>query len=248
MFMIIKKRSGKSIGTTYTTYLRYHHNIRHFVIVSHRVMLPRRTNPLQRSISKRRTDPLHRSFTNKTSNMSSSNSTTTDNTLASSTTKKDSSSLVILFRLIEANDWRKINSIFLLDLAGQKTFQNLASIVSKSNSFNGMTILHACCRFNPPSILISKMIDLCPSAPAAQDVLGRTPLHVSAGTRASSSVIKVLVDCYPAACMVQDTDGRTPLHMAADSSTELFEESTFEKSAPSHRTIGILLQGSLERG
>ena len=109
-----------------------------------------------------------------------------------------------------------------------------------------MTILHACCRFNPPSIPISKMIDLCPSAPATQDVLGRTPLHVAAGTGASSSVIKVLVDCYPPACMVQDTDGRTALHMAADSSTELFEESTFEKSAPSHRTIGILLQGSLE--
>lgn len=161
--------------------------------------------------------------------------------------KNASSSLVILFRLIEANDWNKLFNMFLDEPEGCKTFQYLAALVAKSSSFNGMTILHAVARFDPPSILIKRIIELCPTAPMSQDVLNRTPLHVAAGTGAGSVVIKTLVDAYPEACMIQDTDGRTPLHMACDTSTELFEDnrgSDLYREVP-YRTVGVLLRASL---
>ncbi|KAL7546086.1 hypothetical protein ACHAWF_009424 [Thalassiosira exigua] len=163
--------------------------------------------------------------------------------------RSPSSPLVLLFGLIEANDWKKLNSNFISDPEGAKVFQHLAALVAKSKSFNGMTILHACARFNPPSLLVSRMIELCPDAPSSRDCLNRTPLHVAAGTGASCTVLKVLVDAYPEACTIQDNDGRSPLHMACDSHCELFEdngESSTRREAPSYRTIGVLLSGSLE--
>lgn len=161
--------------------------------------------------------------------------------------KSASSCLVVLFRLIESNDWQKIDNMFLSDPEGQRTFQYLSALVAKSSSFNGMTILHACARFNPPSSMVRTMIELCPDAPHSQDCLNRTPLHVATGTGASSPVIKALVDAYPAACLIQDKDGRSPLHMACDASCELFEDDrSSERPAPSYRTIGVLLSASLE--
>jgi len=183
-------------------------------------------------------------------NISSANSKVTMMS-KSNGVKSASSSLVLLFRLIEANDWNKLYNMFLneSDDAACRTFQYLANIVAKSSNFSGMTILHAVSRFDPPSILVKRIIELCPGAPAAQDVLNRTPLHVAAGTGAGSVVIKVLVDAYPRACLVQDTDGRTPLHMACDTSTELFEDnrgSRTVRETPSYRSIGVLLRGSLD--
>lgn len=160
------------------------------------------------------------------------------------------SSLAYLFRLIEANDWRRLNRVFLTEPEGRKTFRHLASLVAESSSFNGMTILHACSRFNPPPYVILRIIELCPDAPRARDCLDRTPLHVMAGTCAASFVIEVLVDAFPDACMIQDMDGRTPLHFACDSSCELFEDnnsaSTTPRPPPSYRTIDILVKASLD--
>ena len=175
-----------------------------------------------------------------------------ENDTTSQSVKSASSSLVLLFRLIEANNWNKLYNMFLneSDDAACRTFQYLANIVAKSSNFSGMTVLHAVSRFDPPSILVKRIVELCPGAPAAQDVLNRTPLHVAAGTGAGSVVIKVLVDAYPRACLVQDTDGRTPLHMACDTSTELFEDNRSSSPAmretPSYRSIGVLLRGSLD--
>eukprot|EP00579_Thalassiosira_antarctica_P018963 CAMPEP_0201952788 /NCGR_PEP_ID=MMETSP0904-20121228/1427_1 /ASSEMBLY_ACC=CAM_ASM_000553 /TAXON_ID=420261 /ORGANISM="Thalassiosira antarctica, Strain CCMP982" /LENGTH=72 /DNA_ID=CAMNT_0048496571 /DNA_START=29 /DNA_END=244 /DNA_ORIENTATION=+ len=70
---------------------------------------------------------------------------------SNSTAKSTSTSLVLLFRLIEANDWQKLSNMFLTEPEGAKTFQYLAALIAKSPTFNGMTILHACARFNPPA-------------------------------------------------------------------------------------------------
>lgn len=165
----------------------------------------------------------------------------------STDTVNASSRLALLFRLIEAHDWQNIDSMFLSEPEGQKTFQYIAALVAESSSFNGMTILHACARFDPPINLVRKMIELCPEAPSSRDCLDRTPLHVAAGTGASSIVIRDLVDAYPGACMVQDKDGRSPLHMACDSSCELFDDGrSCDRPLPSHSTIAALLSASLE--
>jgi hypothetical protein len=159
-----------------------------------------------------------------------------------------SSSLVLLFRLIELNDWGKVDSIFLTDPEGQRRFQRLAALVAASKSFHGMTILHACARFNPPPRVVGRIIELCPDAPRAQDYLKRTPLHVMAGTDTPSDVIGVLANAYPDACTIQDMDGCSPLHYACDSSCELFENDIGKsvQSAPSFATIGVLLKASME--
>lgn len=163
--------------------------------------------------------------------------------------KNTSEALLLLFRLIETNEWSKLYNMYLDTEEDCKTFQYLAKIVAKSSSFNGMTILHAVTRFDPSCALVKRIVELCPNAPAARDVLNRTPLHVAAGTGAACVVIKFLVDTYPEACLVQDTDGRTPLHMACDTSTELFEDNRNGKAfrtAPAHRSIGVLLRASLD--
>ncbi|KAL7525233.1 hypothetical protein ACHAWF_001267 [Thalassiosira exigua] len=153
--------------------------------------------------------------------------------------------LVLLFRLIEANDWKKLNSTFISNPEDAKVFQHLAALFAKSKSFNGMTILHACARFNPPYLLFRRMIKLCPDAPSSRDCLNRTPLHIAAGTGASCAVVKLLVDAYPEACTIQDNDGRSPLHMACELFGDNGESST-RREALSYRTIGVLLSGSLE--
>lgn len=182
------------------------------------------------------------------SSSSSPQSPTTATSSSTSTkkTKDMTSPLVILFRLIDARDWEKIDVMFLSGRVGRQLFQHLAARVSNSKSFNGMTILHACVRFNPPSDLVTKMIELCPTSPSGTDCLGRCPLHVATGCGVDSDLIKVLVEAYPEACTIQDSDGRTPLHMSCDLHTELFEESAFEKTQVSHQTIQILLKASLE--
>ena len=157
--------------------------------------------------------------------------------------KSASTYLVLLLGVIEANDWQKFET---LALDKPEAFRCLAERISKSSGFNGMTLLHACVRFNPPFIVVQKIIKLCPDAPKAQDCLNRTPLHVAAGTGASAAVIKVLVDAYPDACLIQDDDGRTPLHLACDSSCELFEGSAnTPREAPTYEVVHTLLVASM---
>ena len=51
-----------------------------------------------------------------------------------------STSLVLLLRLIAANDWEQLKDMFLSDPEGERKFQYLATLIAKSSSFNGMTI------------------------------------------------------------------------------------------------------------
>lgn len=156
-------------------------------------------------------------------------------------TKSAASSLILLLQLIEANDWQKINSIFLKH---PSKYQEMVDLINKSSGFNGMTFLHAACRFDPPSSIVRKMIMLCPDDVKALDCLNRTPLHVATGTGASASVVSALVEAYPDACHTQDADKRTPLHMACDRSCVLFDGSVNSHDAPRYDIVSILLSAS----
>eukprot|EP01083_Nonionella_stella_P250929 866335_1 len=99
----------------------------------------------------------------------------------------------------------------------------MSKSIAEGKEFNGMTLLHACVRYDPPIKVLDQMINLYPLSLTQQDCLGRTPLHVAAGSGASPWVIQLLIMNYAPACSIQDDDGRTPLHFACDTSCELFE-------------------------
>ncbi|KAL7525216.1 hypothetical protein ACHAXR_000907, partial [Thalassiosira sp. AJA248-18] len=113
-----------------------------------------------------------------------------------------------LLGLIEDQDWIKFEEIVL---SNPRTFQLISKSISESEEFNGMTLLHACMRFDPPLTLLDQMIKIYPRALKAEDCLGRTPLHIAAGGGASQWVIQLLTMNYPQACNIQDQDGKTPL-------------------------------------
>ena len=150
------------------------------------------------------------------------------------------SSLMLLLKLIQNEDWQKLNSIFLQP----EKYRSHAALINKSTSFNGMTLLHAVCRFNPPSSVVRTMIMLCPDDAHAVDCLERTPLHVATGTGASVNVIKALLEANPGACRAQDADGRIPLHMACDRTCVLFEGSSNSNDAPRYDIVNSLLSVS----
>ena len=77
-------------------------------------------------------------------------------------------------------------------------------------TMQGMTLLHAVIRHDPPLSLLKKMIELYPDAVKAKDCLGRTPLHVAAGSGAKAELVKILVVASPQTCTIQDVDSRTP--------------------------------------
>ena len=116
---------------------------------------------------------------------------------------------------------------------------------------NGMTLLHAVVRYNPPLDVVAQMIRLCPDMPAAKDCLGRTPLHVAAGSKASASILKLLAHACPAACDVLDAEGKAPLHIVCDSSSVLFKEDRNNENSdtpsqpPNHDAVETLLSYSL---
>mmetsp|Transcript_33216 Transcript_33216/g.56471 ORF Transcript_33216/g.56471 Transcript_33216/m.56471 type:complete len:232 (-) Transcript_33216:277-972(-) len=152
--------------------------------------------------------------------------------------------LSFMLALIEDQNWIALEDIALSNSAA---FIMVSESISTSVEFNGMTILHACVRYNPPIHLLDTMIKLYPQALMSRDCLGRTPLHVAAGSRVSPKVMKLLTIHYPQACSVQDEDGRTPLHFACDSTCELFEdESSSPRGPPSLDAVRVLLSGSLE--
>jgi len=151
--------------------------------------------------------------------------------------------LTHLLVMIENQDWNKLEEIAI---SNAKTFRILSKSISECEEFNGMSLLHACVRFNPPITVLDKMIRLYPKALSEEDCLGRTPLHVAAGSGASALVIKHLTANYPQACNVQDEDGRTPLHFACDVTCEMFEDDQGSpRDPPSLDTVRILLSGSL---
>ena len=153
--------------------------------------------------------------------------------------------------LLALQDWDTLRSTILSDPA---LFRNICSAIAANSELNGMTILHAAVRFNPPLDVVAQMIHLRPHMTAATDCLNRTPLHVAAGCKASASLIKLIARSYPAACDVQDDEGKTPLHFACDSSCVLFEDqvdidendaSIPSQESPKHKSIVALLSVSL---
>ncbi|KAL7530743.1 hypothetical protein ACHAXR_006255 [Thalassiosira sp. AJA248-18] len=124
-------------------------------------------------------------------------------------------------------------------------FQSFARTVSNSSELNGLTILHACVRFDPPPHIVEILIELVPESPSCVDRLQRTPLHVAAGTRASFPIIKLLAEAFPRACVIQDEDGMIPLHLACDSACELFEgDGDSTRDPPSYDVVAMLVHAS----
>lgn len=154
--------------------------------------------------------------------------------------------LPFLLGLFAARDWTVFEGFVL---SNPETFTCISKSIYDCGEFNGMTLLHACVRFDPPVSVLKKMIKLHPQALRREDCIGRTPLHIAAGSGASSLVTKILTVHYPDACNIQDEDGRTPLHLACDAFCELFEENddiSSPRGPPSRDTVCALLSGSLD--
>lgn len=116
-------------------------------------------------------------------------------------------------------------------------FRAMASSVSSysNHKLNGITLLHAIVRENPPYDVVANIIKLCPEMLAVRDDLGRTPLHIAAGSQACPLLLKLIARACPAACDVQDEGGRTPLHFICDTSFVLFTSDGHPSSTPQHR-------------
>jgi hypothetical protein len=153
--------------------------------------------------------------------------------------------LPFLLGMIQAREW---NAFEGYAISNPETFKYITQSISKCEEFNGMTLLHACVRYDPPVPLLLKMTELHPESLRIKDCIGRTPLHVAAGSGASSFVIRILTSKYPHACNIQDEDGRTPLHFACDTDSKLFEEDeeSSPRGPPCLETMYALLAGSLD--
>jgi ankyrin repeat protein len=166
--------------------------------------------------------------------------------LITMTSAKVLNTIAIILDLIERQDWQTFQSGALSSAA---FFRALTAAIANCPEFNGMTLLHAVVRYNPPLDMVAKMMKICPDLPAAKDCLGRTPLHVAAGSAAEPRLIKLIAHAHPASCDATDEDGKTPLHFACDSSCELFEDDdATNQSMPRkvcHDTVRALLSESL---
>lgn len=154
--------------------------------------------------------------------------------------------IVILLQIIEQQDWMSFRSAVLSNPA---YFLAITRAIASCPEYNGMTLLHAVARCNPPSVIVAEMIEICPDLPAAKDCLGRTPLHVATGSTASPKVIKLIAHAHPTSCTARDEDGKTPLHFACDVTCELFEgDIPIKKQVPRrvcHDTVRALLSESI---
>lgn len=155
--------------------------------------------------------------------------------------------IATLLGVIGSRRWEVFEQIAL---GNDRIFHMVSDILTQCNEqFNGMTLLHACCRHQPPVEIIAQMIRLRPELVSAQDCLGRTPLHIAAGCSAHPHVIKILAHADPTTCTVQDDDKRTPLHLACDRYCNLFEDPREESNNgrdPCYDAIRALLSESLE--
>lgn len=150
--------------------------------------------------------------------------------------------LSLLLDIVNSQNW---NAFEYAILNNPDVFQSFARTISQSLELNGMTILHACVRFSPPSHIVKNLLELVPESPSCVDCLQRTPLHIAAGTRARLSTIQLLSEAYPGACAIQDEDGKTPLHLACDSSSKLFQgDLGSTRESPSYEVVKALIQAS----
>ncbi len=152
----------------------------------------------------------------------------------------------IILMTIEQQDWMSFRSAVLSNPA---YFLAITRVIANSPNYNGMTLLHAVVRCNPPSDIVAKMIEICPELSAAKDCLGRTPLHVATASAAAPKVIKLIAHAHPTSCNSRDEDGKTPLHFACDVTCELFEGNILIKQQEPrkvcHDTVRALLKESL---
>lgn len=130
-----------------------------------------------------------------------------------SITKEDYSYLCLVLQTIDLRKWVTLEHMIRCD---PRKFTAVAEAVSRLPQLNGMTILHACIRFDPPPCVVQMIIRLSPFAVGSVDCLNRTPLHIAAAIRANSQTITMLIHACREACAVQDCDGKTPLHFACD--------------------------------
>lgn len=159
-------------------------------------------------------------------------------------TKNEYEYLCMLLKSIDSQNWRFLEGMIL---ANPSKFTSVSNAVHMSSEINGMTILHACIRFNPPPSTLKLMLRLSPASAGWVDCLNRTALHVAAGIRASPKCIKMLVDTFPEACMIQDADGKTALHFACDVNCELFQgDEGITREPPSFEVVSYLVRSSLE--
>lgn len=150
--------------------------------------------------------------------------------------------LDVLCGMIGARNWQAFGYAILNN---PTVFQSFSRKISQSSEMKGLTILHACIRYNPPPHIVKIILTLVPEVPGCVDCFQRTPLHVAAGTRASLPVIELLAKAYPRACDIQDKDGKTPLHLACDCACNLFEgDGDFTREPPSYEVVYTLLKNS----
>lgn len=138
--------------------------------------------------------------------------TTTIN-MNSDLTRDEYSYLCLLLQGIDARKWEALEIMLRSD---PMKFVAVSVAISRSSQLNGMTVLHASVRFDPPPQLVELILRLTPFAAAAVDCLNRTPLHIATAVRANSQTISLLTHACREACTIQDVDGKTPLHFACD--------------------------------
>jgi ankyrin repeat protein len=118
-----------------------------------------------------------------------------------------------LLQSIDARNWKGLEHLLRTQ---PRKFVSVSKLVAQSDQLNGMTILHACMRFDPPPRIVQIVILLSPRSPGSMDCLNRTPLHIAAGVRAKPESIAILLEACRKAASIQDADGKTPLHLACD--------------------------------
>jgi len=150
--------------------------------------------------------------------------------------------VAIVLDLIHCQEWAKLEKV----ASELKLFKVVSEHIQKCDEFNGMTLLHAVVRYNPPLHILDTMILAHVDALEGQDCLGRTPLHVACGSGAEAQLIKSLVKAFPGACDIQDEDGRLPLHLACDTDCVLFEGDQTPRAPPPIDVVKVLLSGSMQ--
>ncbi len=152
--------------------------------------------------------------------------------------------VAIVLDLIHCQEWAALEKV----ATEHKLFKAVSEHIQKCDEFNGMTLLHAVVKYNPPLHILEAMIHAHGDALKGQDCVGRTPLHVACGTGADDLIIRRLVKAYFQACDLQDEDGRLPLHLACDTECVLFEGDDQIQRARAPPTVDVvkaLLSGSL---
>jgi ankyrin repeat protein len=83
------------------------------------------------------------------------------------------------------------------------------------------TPLHLICKINnPPTDVVSEIVEAAPEVVARVDNHGWLPLHHACANGASTDVLKILTNAYPESKTAQDNNCRTPLHFCATRSSD----------------------------